>query len=63
VCEKATKAICVLYNVGKMLDQIKDEVRVKKVTSIFSKIIEKKKILCSNEIQSTEFVAAEFCSD
>lgn len=50
VCEKAPKAICVLYNVGKMLELIIEEVRTKKVTSIFTKIIDKKKILVSNEI-------------
>jgi len=50
VCERAPKALCVIYNVGKMLEQIIEEVKMKKVTSIFTKIIEKKKVLVSSEI-------------
>jgi len=33
-----------------MLEQIIEEVKMKKVTSIFTKIVEKKKVLVSSEI-------------
>lgn len=55
--------MCVIYNIGKVLEQIIEEVKMKKVTSIYTKILDKKKILVSNEIKAEEFVAADFCSD
>jgi hypothetical protein len=63
VCERATKAVCTVYNVHRLLELIKEEMRIKKVNSINHKIIEKKKILCSTEYNATEFVAVDFCSN
>lgn len=49
VCERSPKAICSVYNVGRFLETIKTEVKTKKHTSFDPKVIEKKKILFSNE--------------
>ena len=61
VCEKADTAICVLYNVQKLLDQVREEVKNKKVLyPMCNKVVEKKRILVSNEIAGTSFVDADF---
>jgi hypothetical protein len=35
VCEKSSKAIVSLYNVGKILEYVKEEVRYKKTTNLY----------------------------
>ena len=61
MCEKADTAICVLYNVQKLLDQVREEVKNKKVLyPMCNKVVEKKRILVSNEIAGTSFVDADF---
>lgn len=49
VCERAGKAICSIYNVGRLLEVIKEDVKTKKITPI-KKILEKRKVLFTNEI-------------
>ena len=34
VCERAAKAVCTVYNVGRLLELIKEEITTKKVNSI-----------------------------
>lgn len=50
VCEKASKAICSIYNVDRLLQLIKDEIKGKKFTPINKKVLEKRKVLFTNEI-------------
>ena len=52
VCEKADTAICVLYNVQKLLDQVREEVKNKKVLyPLCNKVVEKKEYLCQTRLQ------------
>ena len=63
VCERSVKAVCTVYNVHRMLELIKEEMKTKKFNSINHRIIEKKKILCSTEYAATEFAAVDFHSN
>ena len=58
VCEKSTKAICQIYNVGKLLENMKDK---KKVEGIVSSIIKKKRLLINPESNATHFISCDFC--
>lgn len=58
VCEKATNAICTVYNIGKFLELGSE----KRQQSIFDVPLKKRKILVSNEDPAKEFVSADFCT-
>lgn len=58
VCEKAQNALCTVYNIGKFLELSVE----KRAQSIFEIPLKKRKILCSAEDPSKEFVSADFCA-
>jgi len=60
VCEKATKAICSIYNVGKMLETTKDK---KQGNSLDQSIIKKKRLLVSTDYNATAFISCDFCPE
>ena len=60
VCEKSNKAICQIYNVGKLLETIKDK---KKVEGIDQSIIKKKRLLINPESNATHFISCDFCTE
>ena len=63
VCEKGPKAICTVYNVGRLLEAIKEVSRGKKSSTVTydQQAIKTKRILTSLELNATEFVAVDFC--
>jgi|APCry1669189241_1035207.scaffolds.fasta_scaffold24694_2 hypothetical protein len=60
VCEKASKAICHVYNVGKILEQIKDK---KQTSGLDQSIIKKKRLLINPESSATHFISCDFCTE
>lgn len=65
VCEKGTKAICSVYNVGRILEQIKSENRNKKPSSVTydHQAIKTRRTLCSADLKAESFVAVDFCGN
>lgn len=61
VCEKASKAVCQIYNVGKLLETMKD--KTKKVEGIDQSIIKKKRLLINPESNATHFISCDFCTE
>ena len=62
VCEKATKAICSIYNVGKMLETLKDK-KSGSSNSLDQSIIKKKRLLVSTDYNATAFISCDFCTE
>jgi hypothetical protein len=58
VCEKASKAICHVYNVGKILESMKDK---KNAGGLDQSIIKKKRLLVNSESNATHFISVDFC--
>lgn len=61
VCEKSAKAICSVYNVGKMLETFKDSQSKKLGSSTYDQAtIRKRKVLISNDSTARAFISADF---
>jgi hypothetical protein len=60
VCEKASKAICHIYNVGKLLETMKDK---KQISGLDQSIIKKKRLLVNAESNATHFISCDFCTE
>ena len=61
VCEKASKAICSIYNVGKMLETSKEKKQTN--NSLDQSIIKKKRLLVSTDYNATAFISCDFCTE
>ena len=61
VCEKASKAICSIYNVGKMLETSKEKKQTS--NSLDQSIIKKKRLLVSTDYNATAFISCDFCTE
>jgi cilia- and flagella-associated protein 57 len=61
VCETASKALCSVYNVGKMLETFRDSAGKKGAQSVFDMAtIKKRKVLISNDYTARTFVSVDF---
>lgn len=59
VCEQSTKAICSVYNVGKMLETFKEK---KSASSVIDQVtIKKRRVLLSSDYAATKFISVDFC--
>ena len=60
VCESATKAICAVYNVGKMMETFREK---KSANSVIDQAtIKKRKLLCSTDYGAKAFISCDFSS-
>lgn len=61
VCESASKALCSIYNVGKMLETFKDAASKKGAQSVIdSATIKKRRVLISNDYTARSFISVDF---
>ena len=60
VCEQATKAICSVYNVGKMMETFKEKKSSNVV--IDQATIKKRRILVSTDYSAKCFISVDFSS-
>lgn len=61
VCETASKALCSVYNVGKMMETFHDSAGKKGAQSVFDMAtIKKRKVLISNDYTARTFVSVDF---
>lgn len=59
VCEGSSKAICSVYNVGKMLETFKEK---KSASSVYDQAtIKKKRVLVSSDYAAKAFISVDFC--
>ena len=60
VCEQASKAICTVYNIGKMLETFKEPKNKSSNMTIDHATVKKRRILASTEYTAKAFISCDF---